>query len=437
MRDEPLDRSQNHAEKLGPLGAYSIGIGGIVGGGIFATLGLAANGARGSTMLSFLVGGVVALLTAYSYVQLTLAFPSRGGTVTFIDRAYGKGLLASSLNTLLLIAYVVVLAVYANAFGTYGSTFFPEPDRAFWQKALMSGSILLMAFLNLVGPGLVDRSEGFFNVSKLGILVLFVGAGLLSPSFTAERLGPADWVPVASIIANGMLVFLSYEGFELIANASERIQNPTRTLPFAYYGSVITAIVLYFGIIVVTLGHLDFARLEHVQQYALSAAAEVSMGRFGFILLGIGALLATASALNAGLFGASKIPVILAEDGEMPLRYDREIWGRKPLGLAMLTLWCLVVAHTANLNALSGAASGAFLLVFTLVNLANVKLAVQTNSRAWISGLAALASLAALFTMLGQMLSVPGQRHDVPFIVGMLALSVVYQLVYRVVRRFL
>lgn len=424
------------AEPLGPLGAYSIGIGGIVGGGIFATLGLAASGARGATMLSFLVGGLVALLTAYSYVRLTLAYPGKGGTVTFIDRAYGQGLLASSLNTLLLIAYIIVLAVYANAFGTYGSTFFPHPDREFWQRALMNGCIFLMALLNLLGPSLVDRTESFFNVSKLGILLVFVGAGLLSPSFTTARLGPSDWVPVASIIANGMLVFLSYEGFELIANASERVQNPEKSLPFAFYGSVLTAIVLYFGIIVVTLGHLDFDRLEHVKQYALSAAAEVSMGRVGFVLLGIGALLATASAINAGLFGASKIPVILAEDGEMPIRYDREIWGRKPLGLAMLTLWVVVVANLANLSALSGAASSAFLLVFTLVNVANVKLAKQTRSHAWVSGLAALASLAALLTMLGQMLSVPEQRHDVGFIVGMLALAVVYQLVYRVLRRF-
>lgn len=419
-------------EPLGALGAYSIGIGGIVGGGIFATLGLAVSGARGATAFSFLVGGLVALLTAYSYVRLTLAYPSKGGTVVFINKAFGEGLVASSLNTLLLIAYIVVLAVYANAFGTYASTFLPGVRHA-W---LMSGSIVVMALLNLVGPGLVDRTESFFNVSKLGILFLFVAFGLISPGFTLQRMGPDDWVPAASIIANGMLVFLSYEGFELIANASERIQNPRATLPVAYYGSVLTAITLYMGIIVVTLGHLDFSHLEQVKHYALSAAAEAIMGRAGFVLLGIGALLATASALNAGLFGASKIPTILAEDGEMPLRYDREIWGQRPLGLLALTFWCLVVANTANLNALSGAASGAFLLVFTLVNVANVKLARETQSRAWLSGLAALASLAALLTMLGQMLSDPTQAADVPFIVGLLLLSVLYQIVYRAVRRF-
>ena len=423
-------------DSLGPLGAFSIGIGGIVGGGIFATLGLAATGARGATAFSFLVGGLVALLTAYSYVQLTLAFPSKGGTVVFLNKAFGRGLVAGSINTLLLVAYIVVLAVYANALGTYASTFFPEADRALWQRLIMSGSILVMAVVNLLGPELVDRSEGFFNVSKLGILFLFVVFGFLAPGFTMERMTPADWVPLTAIISNGMMVFLSYEGFELIANAAERVENPRKTLPFAYYGSVLTAIAFYMGIIVVTLGHLDFDRLQVVRTYALSAAAEVTMGRFGFVMLGIGAILATASALNAGLFGASKIPVILAEDGEMPLRFDREIWGQRPVGLIWLTFWCLVVANTMNLSALSGAASGAFLLVFTLVNVANVKLAAQTGSRAWISVLAALACLAALLTMLGQMLSDPAQAQDVPFIVAIIVLSVVYQVVYRAVKGF-
>ena len=95
-----------------------------------------------------------------------------------------------------------------------------------------------MAVINLLGPSLVDRSEGFFNVGKLGILAAFVIAGLAGSGLTFSRLGPSDWVPLPKIIASGMMVFLSYEGFELIANASDRIRNPQRNLPLAFYGSV-------------------------------------------------------------------------------------------------------------------------------------------------------------------------------------------------------
>jgi hypothetical protein len=172
-----------------------------------------------------------------------------------------------------------------------------------------------------------------FNVGKLGILLTFVIAGLAGSGLTFSRLAPSDWVPLPKIIASGMMVFLSYEGFELIANASDRVLNPRRNLPLAYYGSVGTAIVLYFFIIVVTLGYLSFDALNQASNYPLSAAAEVFMGKPGFLLLSVGAILATASAINAGIFGASKLPITLAQMGEAAGIWDREVWQRHPAGL--------------------------------------------------------------------------------------------------------
>ena len=103
----------------------SIGIGGIVGGGIFATLGLAVSDARGSAWLSFLVAGVVALLTAYSYSKLSIAFPSAGGTIAFLNRGFGSGFLSERLSTLLVLSYIVIMALYANAFATYAALLLP------------------------------------------------------------------------------------------------------------------------------------------------------------------------------------------------------------------------------------------------------------------------------------------------------------------------
>ena len=267
---------------MGLLGALSVGIGGIVGGGIFATIGLAAVEAQGAAWLSFLVGGVLALLTAYAYVRLTLAFPGPGGTVTFIGRAFGEGLLAAGLNTLLVFSYVMVMALYAIAFANYGRHFVPEGVR----DALAPGVIVVLALVNLVGPRLVERSEGVLNLVKLAILAVFIVAGLASPSLTLAPLGPAHWVGPGSVVAVGMLVFLSYEGFELIANASGRITDPARTLPIAYYGSVLTAIVLYVLMVVVTLGHLPAAEIARSESYALAAAAQTFMGGTGFMLSG-------------------------------------------------------------------------------------------------------------------------------------------------------
>ena len=145
------------------VGALSIGIGGIVGGGIFATIGLAAVQAQGAAWLSFLVGGVVALLTAYAYVRLTLAFPGQGGTVTFIDRAFGDGLFAAGLNTLLVFSYVMVMALYAMAFANYGHH--SSPSR---HSRRPGAGVDRRAGPGQPGrPALVERSEGALNLVKL------------------------------------------------------------------------------------------------------------------------------------------------------------------------------------------------------------------------------------------------------------------------------
>jgi uncharacterized protein len=422
------------AESLGALGAFSIGIGGIVGGGIFATLGIAADGSRGSTFLSFLVGGAIALLTTYSYVHLSLTFPGKGGTVTFIERGFGSGLFGSSMNFLLVFSYVVLLAVYADAFGAYAANFFPVDQRHIWHVSLRSAIIVTMAIINLLGPDLVDRSEGFFNVGKLGILLVFVIAGLAGSGLTFSRLGPAYWVPLPKIVASGMLVFLSYEGFELIANASDRIRNPARNLPLAYYGSVLTAIVLYFFIIVVTLGYLSFETLNLSSNYSLSAAAEVFMGKPGFLLLSVGAILATASAINAGIFGASKLPFTLAQMGEAAGIWDREVWQRHPVGLICVAVAALAISNLVNLHAMSAAASAGFLLVFALVNIANARLARQTASKRWISQVAAIACILALATMIFQMLREPGHSTEIYFFAALFVTPFVLQIIRRALR---
>ncbi len=420
---------------LGPLGAFSLGIGGIVGGGVFATIGLAVVAAHGAAHLSFLVGGLLALLTAYAYVRLTLAFPGQGGTVTFVAEAFGGGLLAAGLNTLLVFSYVMVMAVYAITLANYAAHFLPPALDRTWQPLLAPGAILVLALVNLVGPRLVERSEGLLNVCKLAILVAFIVAGLASPALTLDRLGPAQWVGPVDIVAGGMVVFLSYEGFELIANASDRIRTPGRSLPLAYYGSVGAAILLYVLMVVVTVGHLSFAAIADTQAYALSAAAQTFMGGTGFGLLAAGAVLAAASAINADLFGAAKLPVILAQAGEAPRSLGRAVWGRYPAALALVAVLAVLITRAGDLRAISAASSAGFLLVFAMVNVANVRLAARTGSRRWISALAAVACLAALATMLVQIARQTGGRDELRLIVGLALLPFVYQAVFRLVPR--
>ena len=239
--------------------------------------------------------------------------------------------------------------------------------------------MIILSIVNFIGPSIAERSEGFFNVSKLLILLTFVVLGLFAGDLSFNRLGPDDWVSAPAIIATGMLVFISYEGFELIANVSDQVRNKEKNLSYAYFGSVITAMVFYMFIIVVVIGHLSFEAITASRDYALSAAAQVFMGKTGFILLSIGAILATASAINAGLFGASKLPRMLAREGEAPERYRIKIWGRTPVGLIVITILVLIIANFLDLHALAAASSSGFIITFLMVNIANAKLAKETE----------------------------------------------------------
>ncbi len=417
--------------RIGVVGALSIGIGGIVGGGIFATLGLAGSQARGATFLSFLVGGSVALLTAYSYVRLSLAFPGPGGTVTFLNRAFGGGLFAGGLNALLVLSYVIVLALYAGAFATYAAALLPTVAADVGEQALAPGIIAVLALANLLGPALVERSGGLLNAAKLGILCVFVIAGCFSPAMSLERLGPANWVSPAEIVGSGMLVFLSYEGFELIANASDRVRAPRRTLPLAYYGSIGVAMVLYTFIVVVAIGHLSFEALSAARDRSLAAAAETFLGAGGAVLMSVGAMLATASAINADFFGASKLPVMLAADGQMPKRYGRQIRGRYAAALGLIAVLAVAIARYVDLHAISAAASAGFLLVFALVNVANAKLARETASRRSVSVVAAAACFIALGVLVVQISGQPEHAHALWGIAAVAILPFAYETAYR------
>src|SRR5262249_5968018 len=148
----------------------------------------------------------------YSCVRLSLTYPGEGGTVTFVNRAFGSGRFAGGLNTLLVLSYVIIMALYAGAFANYASGLLPEFMHAIGPQALAPGIIVLLALVSLVGPQFVEKSEGLFNIGKLSILLIFVVAGLASPALTLERLDPSSWVPPVEIVGSGMLVFLSYEG---------------------------------------------------------------------------------------------------------------------------------------------------------------------------------------------------------------------------------
>ncbi|MFW5922935.1 MAG: APC family permease, partial [Planctomycetota bacterium] len=304
----------------------AIGVGGMVGGGIFAVLGLAVKLAHGGTPLAFLVAGIVALLTAYSYSKLSVRYPSEGGTVEFINQAFGRGMVTGSLNVLLWLSYVVMLSLYSFAFGSYASSYFSGSTQVLVKHAGITGVILLFTVLNFIGSNVVGRAEQWIVAVKVSILLFFSVAGIWS--IEASRIAPSNWVSAVPLLAGGMIIFVAYEGFELIANTAGDVKNRDRTLPRAYFTSVIFVVTLYVVIALITVGNLPVAKIVASKDYALAVVAKPFLGQFGFILITVAALLATSSAVNATLYGASRVSYIIARDGELPAVLEKKMWHR-------------------------------------------------------------------------------------------------------------
>lgn len=422
---------ESKSNAIGLFGALSIGVGGIVGGGFFATFGITAAGAAGGTPLAFLIGGAIALLTSYSYIGLTLRFPGPGGTVSFITQGFGSGLLAAAVNVLLILSYVAIMAVYASALAGYTLPYLPQSWRPAAAHVIASAALAVLGLINFAGPGLVQKSEGLFNAGKLAVLAIFIIGGLVAPGLDWSRLAPEAWAPPMAIVASGMIGFLAYEGFELIANASARISNPERTLPIAFLGSVVIAIVIYALAFIVGLGHLPLDQLIAAQNAAISAAAASFLGPFGFALMAVGAVLASASAITADYFGASRLPPQLATMRELPSALHRSLKRQSVRSLAAIGLLALLAVNAMPIAALSSATSGGFLLVFAAVNAAAFKLAPQTGAVRLVPALGALLCLAALAITLWQFLSDPATMMQAAAIAAIVLLALGIEALFR------
>jgi len=417
--------------KIGLWAAVAIGVGGMVGGGIFAVLGVAVQLAHGGTPMAFALAGGVALLTAYSYAKLSVAYPSRGGTVRFLDRTFGAGMFPGSLNVLLWLSYIVMLSLYAYAFGSYGATFLPQAWQEIGKHVLISLSVILIAGMNLLSAELIGKAEIWIVGLKLAILLLFVGAGF--SGINASQIAPGSWSPPLQLAAGGMIIFLAYEGFELIANTANDVRDGARTLPRAYFIAVGFVIALYVLVALVTVGNLPVTRIVAAKDYALAEAARPFFGQTGFTLIAVAAMLSTASAINATLYGAARLSYCIARDGELPAVLERKVWGEPVEGLLITAGLTLIVANSFDLTSIATLGSAGFLLIFAAVNTANARQALHTHSRSWISGAGAGACLIALGALIWQTLQTGPAKLWV--LAAMLASAVLIEGAYRLAHR--
>ncbi len=325
----------------------------------------------------FLIGGLIALLTGLSYARLGLRFRSAGGSFTYLEKAFNSQRFAALMGWFLLVGYVGTMALYSYTFGSYGMALLGggEPNSAMHH---LLESLVLLSFLgiNLGGVKASGHTEDLIVFIKVLILAGFALIGFL-------YLDPNKLVPffdhgLSGVLLGAALIFVAYEGFELIPNAINDMENPERDLGRSIITAILITTLVYVTVSVVAAGNLTPAQIQQYGEYALAVAAQPILGQAGFVLIGLAALFSTSSAINATLFGTARLSYVMARQKELPpaftLRSRRNVpW----VSLLAITLVTLVFVNVANLQIIAAFASSTFLLLFAAVNAAAFKLRRQ------------------------------------------------------------
>ncbi len=382
---------------MGLLAATSIGVGGMIGAGIFSVLGIAAKVAGGAAFLAFLLAGVVAALCGYSFARLGARYPSAGGPVEFLVKGFGGGIASGALNLLLWLGYVFALALYARAFGGYATSLLPDvlPNHATAMFAV--GVVALFTALNFLGGETVGRAELAIVAVKVAILLLFTVAGLFFVEPT--RLSPTNWGSPTNILFAAGVVFLAYEGFGLTTNAAEDMRAPRRTLPRALYLSIGITVVIYIAVTLTVVGNLAVPAIVEAEDHALAAAARPFLGQVGFTLIGVAALFSTASAINATLYGGANVSYLMAQKGGLPEIFRRKVWQQGRAGLFITAALVAGFSAFLDLESITLLGSMAFLVVYGAVSLAHLRVLDQTGANRWIVILAVVGCIASLISL--------------------------------------
>ncbi len=381
------------SRNLGFFDATMIGVGAMIGAGIFVLTGLAIGRAGPAALLAFGLNGIVTLFTALSYAELASSIPEAGGGYAFVKKVMPNWVAFIS-GWMLWFAYVVACSLYARGFGSYLLEFLSDyaPGLATVLRSTLGDTgtavaltvLIALAFLglNIIGTHATGKAENIITVAKIAILAVFIGFGLVavvtSPGIVSSNFSPFQPTGFTGVLAAMGLIFIAFEGYDLIATVSEEVKDPRRTIPRAILASLGITIVIYMLVVFVTLAAVPSAggvptweAIGALGETGIIGAAQAFMPSFGVFLVLVGGVFATLSALNATIMASSRVAFAMGRDWMLPHRLSRLHAVRKTpvLAITVTGILLIAIAATLPLETIGAASSLFFLLTFMLVNL--------------------------------------------------------------------
>jgi len=387
-----------------------IGVGAMIGAGVFALTGFAAGLAGPALTLAFLLNGAVALFTAVSYAELGAAFPEAGGGYLWVKEALvdPNGFYAGWMSWF---AHAVACSLYAVTFGVFLTEFvvfgtgltrefvlFGVLDRLLVEKLLATLMVSLFAYINYRGAEETGKAGVVVTGIKMAILAIFVAFGLLATAHTPDW--PQKFVAHPSFAPHGIVgivgamgfTYIAFEGYEIIVQSGEEVVDPGENVPKAVFYSLMIVVPIYFLVAIAAIGGIE-TTAELAGRAGLTAGAPTwqllgNLGELGIIeaagqfvpygvpLLLLAGLTATMSALNATVYSSSRVSFAMGRDRSLPEQFAHIHEDKRTPHWAIFLSAALIVvmALTLPIEAVAASADIMFILLFVQVNWTVVKM---------------------------------------------------------------
>jgi amino acid transporter len=366
--------------QIGVFEAAFMGVGAMVGAGIFALLGEAGAIAGSAVWLSFLIAGVIAMLQGYSFAKLGTKYPTQGGTIEFLVQGFGNGHVTGIVSWLFYVVGQVITVMVALSFGSYaGILFFGEDVAPEATKLLALIIIAVMALLNLQA-----NREGVARVQTAIVWVVIVILGGFA--FITIRhadfslLSPANYPPARSILSSVALTFFAFLGFAVVAFSAGDMKDPRRDLPRAMYLSLIITTILYVAIAIGVYGMLPLEEVIAAGNTAIAAAAYPILGSAGFVIMTICACFSTSSAVNSQFFATTGVITYLTQIGQFPPVLGNKTGRNGNFGVVISTIFVSILTLLFDLSAIASIGSAVALVIFMMVGIAHLRLIKETGA---------------------------------------------------------
>lgn len=364
--------------QLGLWQVVSLGIGSIVGAGIFALLGQVLQETGELTYYSFAISGIIALFCGYAYIKLAGAFPAQGGITVYFQHAFPNKWISGTLTLIYVFTTLISAGTMAKSFGFYMTSLvghLPFLSVNMYAAALL----ILLGLFNMMKANDVGNAEALMVTFKVGILSILIIAGFVefksyTPAFTT--------MPSTSAFFRSIgITFFAFAGFGVITNATAYVKDKEHTIRWAMYLTILLVLALYVGLSFVVINYISPEVFAQNVNVAVAIVAKQLLGHIGSFLIYAAAILAFFTGVSASYFAVFRITKSLAEQNMMPAIYKKKLFGRGTIGNGLNIILLTAITVLFGFDDIVNLSSVAYLISYLGVFTASFILRKQTHAK--------------------------------------------------------